>query len=74
MKFDFMDAEWYPVEELERRDQLAQAYIDRVERKRARDDNRAIRRCQKFADNLWNMALGGGVVFFAFAAILRILA
>lgn len=55
-------------------DQVAQDYIDRVERKRARDEVRTIRRCQKFADDLWNMALGGGVVFFAFAAILRILA
>ena len=72
MKFDVMDAEWYPVEERDRRDQLAQSYIDRVERKRARDEARTIRRCQKFADDLWHMALGGALVFFAFAVLVSI--
>lgn len=53
-------------------DQVAQDYIDRVERKRARDEERTIRRCQKFADDLWNMALGGAIAFFAFAVIMTI--
>ena len=69
MKFDVMDAEWYRVEEPQ---YMAQVYIDRVARKRARDEARTIRRCQKFADDLWNMALGGFLVFMAFAILLSI--
>lgn len=69
MKLDVMDAEWYPVEEPQR---MAQVYIDRVARKRARDEARTIRRCQKFADDLFNMALGGFLVFVAFAVLASI--
>lgn len=50
----------------------AQDYIDRVERKRLRDEARAIRRYQKFADDLWNMALGGFCVFMIFAVLISI--
>lgn len=53
-------------------EQRAQEYIDNLERKRARDEARTIRRCQKFADDLWNMALGGALVFFAFAVLVSI--
>ena len=53
-------------------EQMAQEYIDRLERKRARDDARAIRRYQKFADDLWNMALGGFCVFMVFAVLISI--
>ena len=53
-------------------DRVAQDYIDRVARKRARDEARTIRRCQKFADDLWNMALGGSLIFFIFALIVSI--
>ena len=53
-------------------EQLAQEYIDNLERKRARDDARAIRRYQKFADDLWNMALGGFCVFMIFAVLISI--
>lgn len=67
MKLDYMDAEWHPATE-----QSAQVYIDRVARKRARDEERTIRRCQKFADDLWNMALGGFLVFMAFALIVSL--
>ena len=69
MKIDVMDAEWYRVEEPQH---MAQIYIDRVARKRARDEARTIRRCQKFADDLWNMALGGALVFFTFAVLVSI--
>lgn len=55
-------------------EQRVQEYVDRIERKRARDEARTIRRCQKFADDLWNMALGAGTMFFAFAAALSIFA
>lgn len=53
-------------------EQRAQEYLDNLERKRARDEARTIRRCRKFADNLWNMALGGALVFFAFAVLVSI--
>ena len=53
-------------------EQRAQEYIDNLERKRARDEARMIRRCQKFADDLWHMALGGALVFFAFAVLVSI--
>lgn len=53
-------------------EQLAQEYIDRLERKRARDEARTIRRRQKFADDLWTMGLGGALVFFAFAVLVSI--
>ena len=53
-------------------EQRAQEYIDNLERKRARDEARTIRRGQKFADDLWNMALGGFLVFMAFALIVSI--
>ena len=53
-------------------EQRAQEYIDNLERKRARDEARTIRRCQKFADDLWNMALGGALVFFALAILMSI--
>lgn len=53
-------------------EQVAQEYIDRVERKRERDEARTVRRCQKFADDLWNMALGGALVFFALAVLVSI--
>lgn len=53
-------------------DRVAQDYIDRVARKRARDEARTIRRCQKFADDLWNMALGGFLVFVAFAVLVSL--
>lgn len=53
-------------------EQLASEYVDRVERKRARDEARAIRRYQKFADDLWNMALGAFAVFVAFAVLVSI--
>ena len=47
----------------------AREYIARVERKRARDAARAIRRYQRFMDNLWTMALYGSAVFFTLAAV-----
>ncbi|MBO5340515.1 MAG: hypothetical protein J6A62_05915 [Oscillospiraceae bacterium] len=53
-------------------EQRAQEYIDNLERKRARDEARTIRRCQKFADDLWNMALGGFTVFVAFAVLVSL--
>lgn len=53
-------------------EQRAQEYLDKLERKRARDEARTIRRCQKFADDLWHMALGGALVFFAFAVLVSI--
>lgn len=53
-------------------EQLAQEYIDNLERKRARDEARTIRRCQKFADDLFNMALGGFLVFMAIAILVSI--
>lgn len=53
-------------------EQRAQEYIDNLERKRARDEERTIRRCQKFADDLWNMALGGFLAFVAFAVLASI--
>ena len=37
-------------------EQRAREYLDKLERKRERDEARAIRRYQKFADDLWNMA------------------
>lgn len=48
-------------------EELAQEYIDRVEQRRARAEERQAQRWQKFADDLWNMALGGFAVFVAFA-------
>ena len=53
-------------------EQRAQEYIDDLERKRARDEARTIRRCQKFADDLWTMALGGALVFFALAVLVSL--
>lgn len=53
-------------------EQLAQEYIDNLERKRARDEARTIRRRQKFADDLFNMSLGGFLVFVAFAVLVSI--
>lgn len=53
-------------------EQRAQEYIDDLERKRARDEARATRRYQKFADDLWNMALGGALVFLVFAVLVSI--
>jgi len=50
-------------------EQLAQEYIDNLERKRARDEARTTRRCQKFADDLWHVALGAGLAFFIFAVL-----
>lgn len=50
----------------------AQEYIDNLERKRARDEARTIRRCRKFADDLWNMALGGFLVFMAIAILMSL--
>lgn len=50
----------------------AQEYIDRVERKRRRDEARTIRRCQKFADDLFNMALGAFSLFVVFAILISI--
>lgn len=67
MKLDYMDAEWHPATE-----QSAQAYIDRVARKRARDEARTIRRCQRFAENLWTFALGAWTTFFLFAVLISI--
>lgn len=69
MKLDAMNAEWYPVEEPQH---MAQAYIDRVARKRARDEARTIRRCQRFAENLWTFALGAWTIFFLFAVLISI--
>lgn len=66
MKLEYIDAEWHPEEVGVH---AAQVYIDRVERKRARDTARAIRRYQRFMDNLWNAALYGSAVFFALAAV-----
>ena len=53
-------------------DRVAQAYIDRVARKRARDEARTIRRCQKFADDLFNMALGAFTLFVVFAVMMSL--
>ena len=53
-------------------EQMANEYIDRVERRRARDAARAIRRYQRFMDTLWNCALCGAAVFFVFAAALAV--
>ena len=47
----------------------AREYIARVERRRSRDAARAIRRYQRFMDNLWNAALYGSAVFFTLAAV-----
>ena len=47
----------------------AREYIARVERRRERDAARAIRRYQRFMDNLWNAALYGSAVFFTLAAL-----
>ena len=47
----------------------AREYIARVERRRERDTARAIRRYQRFMDDLWNAALYGAAVFFTLAAI-----
>ena len=50
----------------------AREYIARVERKRARDAARSIRRYQRFMDNLWNAALYGAAVFFTLAAVVAV--
>ena len=64
---DFMDAEWRPVED--ERTVRARAYIDKVERRMARRKERSQRKWQSFADDLWTMALGGFLVFVAFAVL-----
>ena len=53
-------------------EQRAQEYVDRLERKRERDEARTIRRCPKFADDLWHTALGAGLAFFIFAVLVSI--
>ena len=50
-------------------EEKAREYIARVERRRSRDTARAIRRYQRFMDNLWNAALYGSAVFFTLAAV-----
>ena len=50
-------------------EEKAREYIARVERRRERDAARAIRRYQRFMDELWNTALYGGAVFFTLAAV-----
>lgn len=67
---DFMDAEWQPVED--ERTRRAMAYIERVERRMARRQERSDRKWQRFADDLFNMALGGFLVFMAFAVLVSI--
>ena len=65
---DFMDAEWRPVERTAR----ARAYIEKVERRMARREERSARRWQRFADRVFDMALGAALVFFAFAALVSL--
>lgn len=50
-------------------EQRAQDYIDRVGRRRQRDAARAVRRYRRFADGLFNFALGGFAVFAVFAVL-----
>lgn len=53
-------------------EERAQEYIDRVEQRRVRAEERQAQRWQKFADDLWNMALGGFAVFVAFALLVSL--
>lgn len=53
-------------------EELAQEYLDNLERKRARDEARAIRRREKLVDDLFNFALGGFTVFVAIAALVSL--
>lgn len=53
-------------------EERAQEYIDRVEQRRVRAEERQTRRWQKIADDLWNMALGGFAVFVAFAVLISL--
>ena len=65
-----MDAEWHPVED--ERTVRARAYIEKVERRMARREERRERKWQIFADTVWNMALGGALVFFTLAVLVSI--
>ena len=65
-----MDAEWHPVED--ERTKRARAYIEKVERRMARRAERSDRKWQRFADDLWNVALGAGLAFFIFAVLVSI--
>lgn len=65
-----MDAEWHPVED--ERTVRARAYIEKVERRMARREERRERKWQQLADIVWSMALGGALVFFAFAVLVSI--
>lgn len=65
-----MDAEWHPVED--ERTVRARAYIEKVERRMARREERSAWKWQRFADRVFDIALGAVLIIFLFAVLVSL--